>query len=342
MFELFTTYDPELGLDDLLARLDVTDIQPRNVYHAILGRRPESLAAARIPEDYIPRDHLRGTLRSSEFQRKSIRLMLDAYPEKRRLLFVHVPKCAGTDLRIGLSTRYPALDLGLPDPEWTTGSRLFEALHDAVLGLHFSDTLLLHGHVRIVDCVDRNIVRPTDTIITVIRDPAEIVLSNINYILTRILQDQEAGKRAPDTQGWLRLLQIERLDHEMRPHVLMPLVKTMLRHSGITRPNSICYWLGNGDVQSVVRRLVINDVEITDAPNYSAWLHSRWGIAREAKANESRKFVTLDQLDADDHTFIESVTAEDRLVYNLLSPQIATSPLHAVTGTSLAGIERFN
>ncbi len=342
MFEYFATYDPELGLDDLLARLDVTGIQPRNVYHAILGRRPESLAAARQPEDYVPRDHLRGTLRSSEFQHKSIRLILEAYPEKQRLLFVHVPKCAGTDLRIGLSTRYPALDLGLPNPEWTTTSRLFEAIHDAVLGLRFSDTLLLHGHMRIVDCVDRNVVRPTDTIITVIRDPAEIVLSNINYILTRILQDQDAGRHAPDTQGWLRQLQIEHLDREMPSRVLMPLVKTMLRHSGITRPNSICYWLGNGDVQSVVRRLVINDVEITDAPNYSAWLHRRWGIARAAKANESRKFVALSQLDADDRSFIDSVTTEDRLVYNLLAPQIHQSPLYAVTGTSLTGIECFN
>lgn len=269
LFELFATYSPDSGLDELLARLDVSDIGPRQVYHAVLGRRPELLSACQLPTPYNARDHIRGALRSAEFQRKVIGLLLDAYPEKRRLLFVHVPKCTGTDLRIVLSTRYPALDLGLSDSTWTSTPRLFEAIRDAVVGLHFSDTLLLHGHVRIADCVEWKLARPTDQIITVIRDPVEIVLSNINYIITRILQDQEAGQHAPDTQGWLRQLGVERLDPEMPDSTLMPLFKCMLRHPGFTQPNSICHWLGNGDVQSVVRRLVINDVEITDAPHYS-------------------------------------------------------------------------
>ena len=44
LFELFATYSPDSGLDELLARLDVSDIGPRQVYHAVLGRRPESLS----------------------------------------------------------------------------------------------------------------------------------------------------------------------------------------------------------------------------------------------------------------------------------------------------------
>jgi len=116
LFELFATYDPARGLDELLASLDVTGLEPRHIYHSILGRRPETLQATKRPEHYNPRDHMRGALISPEFQRKIIPLILNAYPEKQRLLFIHVPKCAGTDLRIGLSTRYPALDIGLAQP----------------------------------------------------------------------------------------------------------------------------------------------------------------------------------------------------------------------------------
>ncbi len=128
----------------------------------------------------------------------------------------------------------------------------------------------------------------------------------------------------------------------MPDSTLMPLFKCMLRHPGFTQPNSICHWLGNGDVQSVVRRLVINDVEITDAPHYSRWLASRWGIERTAKANKSRKFITVDRIEPDDAAYIETIIAEDRLVYALLAPQIARSPDHAITGTALTGIDGFN
>jgi hypothetical protein len=342
LFELFATFDPARGLDELLAALDVTGIEPRHIYHSILGRRPETLQAARKPEHYSARDHMRGALLSPEFQRKIIPVILNAYPEKQRLLFVHVPKCAGTDLRIGLSTRYPALDVGLAQPDWTSTQQLFAAIHEVSLGLRFSDTILLHGHIRIVAAINAGIVRPTDKIITVIRDPVEIILSNVNYIITRILQDQEAGTEAPDTQGWRRALGIQQLPPEMPEEVTVRLFNTMLHHPATTMPNSICYWLGNGDVQSAIRRLVVNDVEITDTQHYDAWMRGRWDVVRAVKANESRKFVTRAQISADDVRFIESITGDDRELYALLSKQIEASGRNAIFGKDITGIERFN
>ena len=342
LFELFATYDPGRGLDDLLATLDVTGVEPRHIYHSVLGRRPETLQATRKPEHYNARDHMRGALVSPEFQRKIIPLIVNAYPEKQRLLFIHVPKCAGTDLRIGLSTRYPALDIGLAQPDWTSTQQLFAAIHEVALGLRFSDTILLHGHIRIAAAINGGMVRPTDRIITVIRDPVEIILSNVNYIITRVLQDQQDGKEAPDTQGWRRVLGIDRLPPEMPEEVTARLFNTILHHPATTVPNSICYWLGNGDVQSAIRRLVINDVEITDTRHYAAWMRDRWDVVRAAKANESRKFVTRAQIGADDVKFIESITADDRELYALLSKQIAASSQNAIFGKDITDIDRFN
>ena len=342
LFELFATYDPARGLEELLGSLDVTGLEPRHIYHSVLGRRPETLQATKRPQTYNPRDHMRGALISPEFQRKIIPLILNAYPEKQRLLFIHVPKCAGTDLRIGLSTRYPALDIGLAQPDWTSTQQLFAAVHEAALGLRFSDTILLHGHIRIAAAINGGMVRPTDRIITVIRDPVEIILSNVNYVITRILQDQEAGKEAPDTQGWKRTLGIDRLPPEMPEDVTAKLFNTMLHNPAIAVPNSICYWLGNGDVQSAIRRLVINDVEVTDTRHYDAWLRERWDVERAARANESRKFIARTQILADDIRFIESITADDRELYALLSKQIDASGQHAILGSNLSGIERFN
>ena len=342
LFELFATYDPAQGLNELLSRLDVTGIEPRNIYNSTLGRRPETLHACRRPEVYNARDHMRGALTSPEFQRKVIGLILNAYPEKKRLLFVHVPKCAGTDLRIGLSTRYPALDVGLSRPEWTSPQQLFAAIHRVAMGLRFSDTILLHGHIRIVAAINSEMVRPTDKIITVIRDPVEIILSNVNYIITRVLQDQESGTDAPDTSEWKRQLGIDRLPPDVPDDMLAQLFDTMLHNPTIAVPNSICYWLGSGDVQSAIRHLVINDVEITDTQHYATWLRDRWDIVRAAKANESRKFVTQEHIRADDRKFIESITVDDREVYTLLSKQIAASGKNAISGKDITGIERYS
>jgi hypothetical protein len=341
LFELFAAYSEEKGLDDLLARIDVTDLTPRQIYAAVLGRRPENLRAASVPPDYRPRDHLRGTLRSDEFQTKALRLLLDAYPEKRRLLFVHVPKCAGTDLRIALSERYPSIDSGLGNPRWTTQSKLFATIHHVALNVRFCDTILVHGHVRLLRAVEDGLVRPHDQVISVIRDPLEIVISGVNYIITRILQDQEAGTFAPDTKGWLGRLGVARLPSEITSEAIAETWKTLLHDPNVVIRDPICHWLGNGDLRSFVNRVVINDVEITDTPHYTAWLRERWGIQREARANESIHFMTRDMIDAGDMDYIESLIAEDRKVYAMISEAITQSGRTSIRGSEFTGIDCF-
>jgi hypothetical protein len=284
---------------------------------------------------------MRRALISPEFQRRIIPLILHAYPEKTRLIFIHVPKCAGTDFQAGLSTRYPALGITLAQAEWTSHEQLFEAIHQVSLGLRFSDTILLHGHIRIAACISNQIARLTDKIVTVIRDPMEIILSNVNYIITRILQDQESGTDGPDTKRWRGRLGIDRLPPQMPDAMIAPVLKTMLHDPTTAVPNSICYWLGNGDAQSAVKSLVVNNVEITDTRHYTAWLRDRWGIIHTAKANVSRKFATSKHIEASDLAFIESIIAKDRELYALVSEQIDASGKDAIFGKDITGTEIF-
>jgi hypothetical protein len=186
------------------------------------------------------------------------------------------------------------------------------------------------------------VVRPTDKIITVIRDPAEIILSNVNYTITRILQDQERGTEAPDTREWKRELGIDSLPQDVPDDMIAKLLRTMLHNPAIAVPNSICYWLGNSDVPSVIRRLVINNVEITDTRNYAVWLRKRWDIVSATRANESRKFVTRKHIQDDDLRYIERITAADREIYGLLAAQIDASDAASIFGNDITGIESYN
>ncbi len=189
--------------------------------------------------------------------------------------------------------------------------------------------------MRLLRAVEEGLIRPHDEVISVIRDPLEIVISHVNYIITRILQDQESGTFAPDTKGWLGQLGVAELPSEMSPATVVQTWKSLLYNPEIVTRNTICpHWLGNGDVRSFLNRVVINDVERSlDTPRYSAWLCERWGIQREARANESVHYVTRDMIDASDMDHIGSLIAEDRKVYAMVSEAITQSGRTSIRGS---------
>lgn len=118
-FRLFPFFDRSYGLSDLLARLDFTARQPRNVCYAVFGALPTPGDLNEFAANgYAPRDHLNQLLMSAAFQQEVLTLLLNAFPEKRRLLFVHIPKCAGSDLSHHLMTRYPSIDQRLMEERW--------------------------------------------------------------------------------------------------------------------------------------------------------------------------------------------------------------------------------
>jgi hypothetical protein len=94
LFTSFRLYEPLVGLTSVLDNFDFTDIDLRA---------------------------LKTTLESEEFQQNIVGLILNSYPEKRRLIHIHIPKCAGTHLRARLELKYPTVRKGLGsrnlDPE---------------------------------------------------------------------------------------------------------------------------------------------------------------------------------------------------------------------------------
>src|SRR5262249_12398368 len=98
VFRLLRLYDEDNDLDRLLARIDFSVKTPAELCHMILGRPPRPPEVASSREAYDPAQFAGRLLMSREFQSDLIRLLLLAFPEKRRLFFVHIPKCAGTDL----------------------------------------------------------------------------------------------------------------------------------------------------------------------------------------------------------------------------------------------------
>src|SRR3974390_1270890 len=128
LLELMRFYDRTWGITPLLDRIDFTDVKPLQIYLTVLGRLPESIEmAAPYPRgNYTARENLWDALLSEEFQRGIVIKFLSAFPEKSRLLFVHIPKCAGSDLASHLGERYPHLTQRLSEPEWTSQPKFLD------------------------------------------------------------------------------------------------------------------------------------------------------------------------------------------------------------------------
>ena len=286
-FRLFPFYDRTYGLTDLLARADFTARQPRDIRYAAFGALP--VAASRgdeFADTYAARDHLNELLMSDAFQQELVTLLLNAFPEKRRLLFVHIPKCAGSDLSRHLMTRYPSVDQRLMEQRWTSKDALFAALRDLLSALPLFDSIFVRGHIRLDWYLDRDLARPIDRPFTIMRHPVEIAVSQTNYVMMRIAEDRESGKVGPDTQEWLELLGFV----EIPPWPLADLAEYVCRKTLRTREiviaNPLCHWLGGSDAATVLDQLAASGAEVTETSRYNRWLRETWGIESTTRFNE--------------------------------------------------------
>jgi len=123
----------------------------------------------------------------------------------------------------------------------------------------------------------------------VVRDPLEIAVSQVNYIMTRIEGNMSAERLDADVRGWLEKLGLSSLPSAITPQFVSNVCRRALRMTELVSPNSICHWLGGNDAESVIERLAQYHVELTTSESYNDWLQKEWGIASQTRQNVSIK-----------------------------------------------------
>ncbi len=118
LFPLLATYNPRTGWDAFIETIDFTDVTPSQICQVVLGRPPVTVEQAIPASGYDPRKHFRGALVSREFRQRFLATFLRAYPLLGRDVFIHVPKCAGTDLTLNLGWRSVPLPRTLEVEGW--------------------------------------------------------------------------------------------------------------------------------------------------------------------------------------------------------------------------------
>ena len=197
LFELLEYLTPEIGLDSVLDMVDFTGVTPSDVYLTVLGRAAGNLEAARQSDGFDPRRFFRALLLGREFRESVTVAFLKAFPEKSRDIFIHVPKCAGTDLIMNLASRQLPMPKLLEVDGWLTEAEFLLAVGGIARLARHHDRVFIYGHMELGGYTYHAGVRSSDCFFTVIREPLDQMLSQANYAIGRLRQDPE-GKN-PDT-----------------------------------------------------------------------------------------------------------------------------------------------
>jgi len=325
VFELLALYDPRQGLYTLLNQVDFTAAARLGIDYAALLHVDRSMPTVSEWTAQTAKDRLYDALISNAFQQSIMAQVLKAYPEKQRCLFVHIPKCAGSDLTFNLAQRYPSIDRQIANPVARDKPALFDELARTLRMLRFSSEVFVRGHVNLAYYENNGLIRPSDHVFTITRDPVGIAISHVNYILTRFRNDARARRAGLDTRGWLRVLKMD-FDPDALAQIDAPaLGRQILRDHRIVLHNPMCSWLGGGSAQVVLDRLDRHSVEVTNTQNYEAWLSRNWGIGRSDRRNESVKFISADTLPREDIEYLQSTNEQDYALFNEVNERLRKS-----------------
>jgi hypothetical protein len=297
---------------------------------------PEAARFARTRPDYSAQEHARAALLSAEFQNSIIQLIANAYPEKTRIIHVHIQKTAGLDLQKKLSALFPAALITLSQEEVTSKQAFFETIKAIVGNLSNHNSLVIAGHKELTWYLSRSLYRYGDRMFAVIRHPYDIVISYINFIIGRFVNDPKLSRY--DTRDWAGMIGLGDLpDLSKNDNILGIASKLLVTRSTIIRPNFLATYLGKGTAHSALDLIARTDIEITDVGMYKRWLKETWGIESDTRVNQSRPYVTIDSFRASEREYIKENCAEDMILYSALMKALKLRGASYIRGADILG-----
>jgi hypothetical protein len=336
LLNLLAFYNPKLGWDEFIRMIDFSGVTPTQIYQVVVGRSPDSPKLALGHANYDPAVHFREALLSPEFRRHIQSVFLLAYPDKGRDVFIHVPKCAGTDLILNLGQRSVPLPKMLELDGWVNDTEFLEIVAGLARAAASHDRLFAYGHMELGGYVSTVGVRPLDRIFTVLRDPIDLLISQANYAIGRVRQDPQGND--PDAAQYLSHLGLTSLPDDITRTELKDMTLRALLDPRISQPNRTCFYLGRGNqcrYSVAMENLIVHNVEITTTQLYNRWLKEQWGIAKGTRHNRSDPIISNAEARNLCAAALAESTAEDQKLFDVVSWALKKAGTASITGTEL-------
>jgi hypothetical protein len=343
LLELFVSLGREASIPALLQSCDLRQADPRHLTYVALSRWPTRLELTQLPTPYDPRLHLRQLLLGEEFRESLIWRICDAYPERQRLLYVRIPRCAGEHILALAGSMHAMFPPALVQFKRNDHATFIPALGSYLGRFNMarttqvtSPTLAAFTQQPAVTDLDRALPWPGgtpprrtgDRLFTIVREPSGLILSQVNAILAALQQRQAAGDAA--TAGWRsRLGALPRA--EDKPG-WVGVGRRVL--ADLTLSNPICTALGDGTAASALEACRVADVEIADLSRYADWITYTWNVEPGPATNAAPPVLTRQDLGPADLARLASLVTEDSAFYAVIAAGLAAM---ADTGLVLRG-----
>ena len=325
---LFGRTAPGSDARALFSQVDWTGVTKRQLVHVFLDRPPQGLAEAWQDEDFDPVEAACALFASDVFRNDLVMRLLRHFPGRKRLLFVHLPKSAGTDFQEAMSRVLPFVASTWLSTEQVESRELRHLLRGFARAVDKHDTIMVGGHVPLSWYLDEGAYRLHDRIVAILRDPHEISVSFANYVVHRFTSDGDALR--VDTQGWANKLGLKAA--EVRAIPPRDLALSLVTRPGFQTFNPICSLLGDGTAARTLDNLARADIELTSVAQYGAWLRKNFGLEREKRSNAAPRLIGWEDLSPWQQGQIEAGCSEDRIVYDLAMQCLDRAGTLSVTG----------
>ncbi|HQT79251.1 MAG TPA: hypothetical protein PLD10_19550 [Rhodopila sp.] len=336
LFRILAHYDPVKGLDGLLERIEVDDAIPADFITLVLNRFPGNGTEAVAGPDFDCRGFFKSVLLADGFRRTIVGKFLNAFPHLKRDIFIHVPKCAGTDLILNLAQRHLPLPITLGLPDWVSKEDFLSVVSGLSRVAPFHERVFVYGHIELGEYIDLAGLRPTDHLFTIIRDPIDLMVSQANYAIGRLRQDPLGND--PDAAMTLRFLDLPRLPESIDDRGLKDLTLRALLHPQIAAPNRACTYLGRGNsglYDVALDCLVRYNVEITTTQHYRKWLRQAWDIDASTRHNASDPILTASEVRHFYASALRDSVQEDQKLFDTITWALAKTGGTSITGQEL-------
>jgi hypothetical protein len=163
-----------------------------------------------------------------------------------------------------------------------------------------------------------------DRLFTIIREPASLILSQVNAILTQLRADP--ADRSQALAQWRQLLPSKLPPSEDLPAWKRCGVQLLL---AFTSQNPICSALADGTAAAAIKACHLADLEIVDLSRYNDWVKYKWNLEPDEPVNQSSPILAEGDLDAECRQHLGRLIDQDRR-------------FHACIVAELAKRDRFN
>jgi hypothetical protein len=345
-FELFAAMGATATIEGFFRGIDLFGADPRTAFFMILERWPTTEELAALETPYRAPAHITSLLRSKEFRVPICRRLLEAFPERQRLLYVRIPRCAGQHVMGMMEGKHPVIPLDFGAPQFRDLDLVVQTL-GTILGLFGTSRSLVvvQPHVdaflapparKVIggDPLHWELAQPpcrsTDLLFAIIRPPEEILLSQVNALLTAL--------RLPPADNEPAEVAAARSHHDPLPKFDQPAEWTRLGQRILARSetaNPICTALGDGTSDSALATCARSPIELVGLDGYPGWARRAFDAAPPDPVGVSTVFLQRQDLTPAERTRLADLTSEDRILYERFAKRCSVEGVSNIRGANL-------